>query len=239
MTLPILTANKFSTIIPSTGATIQFRPFLVREEKILLLAQESGEDEQIIQSLKDIIRACTFEKIDVESLATYDIEHLFIQLRAKSVGELIDLQMPCKACKKIMQIEINLNDVKVTAIDKTVSSKIQLSDGVGMTVRAVPVAEMANVSSKSEDFEKTLALCVETIYDDKKVWSRADMDPAELIEFIASLNRHQVAEIEKFIAAQPKLHYEKTVICSECKVKNEIVLNGLQDFFQSPSRMKM
>lgn len=231
MALPILEASKYEAIIPSTGKRIQYRPFLVKEEKILLIAQESKDSNAILQALKDIVRACTFEKIDVETLATYDLEYLFLQLRAKSVGESVELQLKCDECKVASPVTIDLNKVKVIQSNEKVESKIQLTDEVGIVVRPIPVKEINNLSDKPEDFVKMIGICIESIYDSSKVYSRENITEKEMTAFVESLSRKQVEKIEKFISLQPKLSHKETFTCVNCKKKNTLTLEGLQSFF--------
>jgi hypothetical protein len=232
MPLPVLESSKYETTIPSSGKKIAFRPFLVKEEKILLLAQESGDSESILSALKDIIYACTFEKVTIDELAIYDLEFLFLQLRARSVGEVVDLQIKCKSCESINALQINLADVKVSKPRKKVDSKIQLTDDVGVIVRTIPIADIGKVSDKPEDFVKMLALCIESIYDDANVYNHNDVSEKELTEFVESLSRPQVQKIEEFIANQPKLSHKESYTCHECGKTHKIEMAGLQDFFQ-------
>lgn len=231
MPLPILESAKYTTIIPSTKKKIEFRPFLVKEEKILLIAQESNDSEQIVQALKDIISSCTFNKVDVDELATYDLEYLFLQLRAKSVGEIIDLGLKCGHCKSINQAQVDLNAVKVEGANDKIESKIELTDSIGIVLRPIPVSEIGKVTDKTEDFVKMISLCIESIYDDSNVYHRSDVTEKELFTFIESLNHKQLKKIEDFITNQPKLAYTINYVCATCNKKNVINLEGLQDFF--------
>jgi hypothetical protein len=236
MSLPKLQVSKYNTIIPSTGKRAQFRAFLVKEEKILLMAQESGESEQVVQALKDVVAACTFEKLDVDTLTSYDLEHLFIQIRMKSVGETIDLQVKCpnEECLQINQIVIDLNDVGVSApaTENPPSSKVELDGEVGVILRAIPVADMDAVSDKTEDFTRMIGLCIESVYDATKVYPRKDISDDEMEEFVAGMNHEQLMKIEAFIANQPRLTFEKKIKCHACGGDISIKLAGLQDFFQ-------
>jgi len=231
MALPILQVTKYNTVIPSTGKRVQYRSFLIKEEKILLMAQESGESEQVIQALKDVVNACTFEKIDVDALTSYDLEHLFIQLRMKSVGETIDLQAKCPECKSVNPMVVDLNEVTIKG-DANTNPKIQLTDDVGIIARPIPVADMDEVSDKTEDFTKMIALCIESVYDTENVYKRKDTSKAELLEFVSSLNHDQLMKIEAYISAQPKLTYTNELKCHKCGAVIKVELNGLQDFFQ-------
>lgn len=232
MPLPVLETIKYETVIPSTGKKIEYRPFLVKEEKILLLAQESGDSDQIIRALKDIINSCTFEKVNVDNLAVYDLEYLFLQLRAKSVGEIIDLQVKCKECERVNQLQVNLSSVQVEHSSKKMSNKIELTETVGIIARPIPVKDIGKVSDKTEDFVKMIALCIESIYDDSNVYNSSDVSEKELLTFVESLSRSQVEKIEKFISNQPKLLHKESYTCHSCNAINTIQMEGLQDFFK-------
>jgi len=232
MALPKLEVSTYTTIMPSTGKAVKFRSFLVKEEKILLLAQESKENAQIIQALKDVITSCTFDKLNVDEMTTYDLEYMFIQLRMKSVGEIVDLQTKCKACEKNNTFRIDLNDVKVNMPEEPLNARIQLTDSVGVIARAIPVSDADAISEKTEDFLKMIALCIDSVYDNDKVWTRKDMNQEELIEFISGFNHEQLARIEQYVSAQPKLTYSTDIECTGCKAPIHIELKGLQDFFQ-------
>jgi transcription elongation factor Elf1 len=231
MPLPILEASKYQTVIPSTGKRVEFRPFLVKEEKILLLAQESKDTNQIIRALKDIIEACTFNKIQANDLTTYDLEYLFLQLRAKSVGELVDLTIKCKNCGGIVPTQLDLNEVNVEKPSKKIDPKIQLTDSIGVTLRAIPISEIDSISEDTEDFIRMIALCIESIYDNSNVYHRKDTTEKELITFVESLSHGQLKKFEEYITNQPKLTHKIKFNCIHCNTKNEVVLQGLQDFF--------
>lgn len=232
MPLPILESAKYTTIVPSTGKKVEFRPFLVKEEKILLLAQESKDNEQVIRALKDIIDSCTFNKLSIDDLATYDLEYLFLQLRAKSVGEIIDLNIKCEDCKSINNAQIDINDIKVEKPKNEIDAKVELTKSIGVVLRPIPVSEIGSVSDKAEDFVRMITLCIESIYDDSNVYHRKDTTEKELIAFVESLNHTQLKKIEEFIVNQPKLTHLIEFNCISCKKKNQILLTGLQDFFE-------
>lgn len=231
MALPVLESAKYQTTIPSTGETIEFRPFLVREEKLLLLAQESEDATEIARALKDIVTACTFEKIDVNELAVYDLEYLFLQLRAKSVGENVELHLKCKSCESLNITEVDLGKIKVNKPRKKVDSNIKLSDTVGMTLRSIPVSEMDSISEETEDFIRVIGLCVETIYDENKVYSRSDFTENELCQFIEQLSHQHLEMVDNFISNQPRLSHKLKIKCENCKTEIVQELEGLQDFF--------
>lgn len=232
MPLPKLETNKYTTTLPSTGETIEFRPFLVKEEKILLVAQETEDQAHVVKSIKDIINACTFEKLDINELKTYDIEHLFLQLRIKSIDETSSVTIMCPHCQTPNFITINLEEAFLDDSKKdTIENKVQINKNVGMTLKPLTIDEAATISNEPENFCKILALCIDTIYDENTVYNTKDFSEKDLTEFVDSFSRKEVQAIEKFISSQPTVKYEKTFKCQECQKDIDVKLSGLQDFF--------
>lgn len=235
MPLPTLEAPKYSIKIPSTGKTVEYRPFLVKEEKILLIAQESGETSQMISAMKDIISACTFDKINPNDLTTFDLEYIFLKLRTKSIGEESNILVKCSSCDHKNSVSLNLDDISVN-IPTNVEKTIMLTSKVGVNMRYIKAKNIAHLtdSSKSEGdlITDILVASIEAIFDESKVYSTDDTPKEELVAFINSLNREQLNKLQKFIESSPKL--EKTVEfkCTSCKTENKISLSGIQSFFE-------
>lgn len=234
MALPIIESPTFSVRLPSTGKNIEYRPFLVKEEKILLMAQESGENRQMVGAMKDLIKACTFGKLDPNSITTYDLEFLFLKLRAKSVGETSTVKVKCEECGKFIPVEINLDSVEMPT-PKEVDQKIMLTDNVGIMLRHIRVRDLANVTdekkAKSDLIVDTVIASIEYIFDANGTYLTDETPKEELVTFVNSLNRSQVAKIEKFIEATPKVELEVKVPCTEGGHENTITLSGVQSFF--------
>jgi hypothetical protein len=231
MPLPTLESAKYKITIPSTGKTIEYRPFLVKEEKILLMAQESEDSNEIARALKDIIHSCTFEKINVNELATYDLEYIFLQLRAKSVGEEVIVQLPCDKCEEYTELKIDLSSIKIKKPKKKVDPNIKLDDSIGIVMRPIPVSEMDNLTGDTKDFVQTIGMCIESIYDNDNVYSRNDCTQQELDNFVESLSHQHLELIDEYISNQPKLEHTLKFNCSHCNKKMERTMEGLQDFF--------
>ena len=231
MPLPTLESAKYKITIPSTGKTIEYRPFLVKEEKILLMAQESEDSNEIARALKDIIHSCTFEKINVNELATYDLEYIFLQLRAKSVGEEVIVQLPCDKCEEYTELKIDLSSIKIKKPKKKVDPNIKLDDSIGIVMRPIPVSEMDNLTGDTKDFVQTIGMCIESIYDNDNVYSRNDCTQQELDNFVESLSHQHLELIDEYISNQPKLEHTLKFNCNHCNKKNERTMEGLQDFF--------
>ena len=235
MPLPKLEANKYPAVIPSTNKTIEFRPFLVKEEKILMTAQESKDPSQIFNAMKDIINACTFNSVDANELTTYDLEYLFIQLRAKSVGETADIKIKCEECDEYNEVSINLLDAKVEFPKEKVDKKIQLSDTVGIIMRPITIGKSELLSKKADDDADTLIhtviASIDSIYDNNGVYQTDDTSEDDLKDFVESLSHSHLELIQKYLSAQPKLMLKVEFKCSKCGHNNIRILEGLESFF--------
>ena len=232
MPLPKLESTKFITQIPSTKEEIEFRPFLVKEEKILMIAQESEDEKQIMSAMKDIVSACTFGKVNADSCTMYDIEYLFLQLRIKSIGETAKLNFKCEECDEYNEVEIDLNDVKVIWPDEEVSNTIELTDDVGLVLKPLTLKSAQKVSGSSEEiFNQALIQSIESIYDADNVYTSSDVSEKELIEFVDSMSHSQLQEVQKYLQNQPVLKYNIEYKCKKCGHINKHELKGIQSFF--------
>tara|TARA_R100000278_G_C5471798_1_gene164754 strand:+ start:960 stop:1673 length:714 start_codon:yes stop_codon:yes gene_type:complete len=236
MALPKLETPTYTTIIPSTGDQVEYRPFLVKEEKILLLAQESKSSSEITRAMKKILHACLFEKVDVGLFKPYDMEYIFLQLRAKSVGETVEVEYKCEHCDHPNQLTINLDDVKIVKPEKEVSNKIKLNDKVGMTLKHINVNDLLSPALQKANIAdvgvvESLSLMIETIYDENEVYDVKETSKKELHEFIESLPHTALEKVQEFATAIPKLRYETTFKCVNCGKENNIVIEGLEGFF--------
>jgi hypothetical protein len=235
MALPILETPKYETKLPSTGKKLVYRPYLVKEEKILMMAIESEDQKQIMQAMKDTVSSCTFGKIDPDSLPIFDLEYIFLKLRSKSVGEVAKIGIKCTSCEKSTVNEINLDEITVNT-ENTPSNKIKLSDKVGVIMRWPDVNFITGMTGKSKVEQKAAAYdvlvhCIESIFDDKKVYPTSEQSQEEVVTFIESLNQVQFQKIQEFIEAMPKLEHEVSFTCKHCQHENKVMLRGLQNFF--------
>lgn len=234
MPLPKLESSKYTAVIPSTEKTIEFRPFLVKEEKILMIAQESKDNAQIISALKGIIKSCTFNAVDPNDLTTYDLEYLFLQLRAKSVGETSEIRIKCEECGEYNEVSVNLLDAEVKYPNDKIDNKIQLNDSVGIIMRPISLSKSEGISKlkKEEDiFTNSIIASIESIYDDNGVYQTDDTSEKDLKEFVDSLSHKHLQEIQKYLSEQPKLQLEIKFKCSKCGHDNSVILEGLESFF--------
>lgn len=238
MPLPKIATPTYELELPSTGETVKFRPFLVKEEKLLVIALESEDTKQITNAIKTVIKNCIETKgIKVEALPTFDIEYLFLNIRAKSVGEEIDVNIICPDDEETtVSVKINVDEIKVqTNEDHT--NKIKLDDTLMMEMKYPSLDQFIknnfDVSSNNaldQSFE-LVASCVDKIYNEEDVWAAADVTKKELMEFLDQMNTNQFKQIEKFFETMPKLSHSVKVTNPNTKVESEVVLEGLSSFF--------
>lgn len=238
MPLPKIVAPTFELDLPSTGQTIKYRPFLVKEEKLLLLALESEDTKQITTAIKTVIKNCIETRgIKVETLPTFDIEYLFLNIRAKSVGEEVELSIICPDDgETTVPVKINIDDIKVEKTEGH-DNKIKVDESIMMEMRYPSLEQFiknnfdfSNENATEQSFEM-IADCVDKIYTEKEVWSSSDVTKKEIVEFLDQMNSSQFKQIEKFFETMPKLAYAVKVKNPNTKVESEVVLEGLSSFF--------
>ena len=239
MPLPKINTPTYELVLPSTGKKIKYRPFLVREEKILIIALETEDMKQITNAVVQILNECILTKgVDVSKLATFDIEYLFLNVRAKSVGETVDVNITCPDDNETsVEMQINIDSIKV---QKTRGHKniIKIDDQYSMKLKYPALDEFINsnfdVENETTDVTKSLSMissCIEMIYDDEESWDAADSTKEELEEFIEQLNSKQFKQLEKFFSTMPKLSHKIKVTNPKTGVESEVVLEGLASFF--------
>ena len=237
MALPKLTTPTYELEIPSTDEKIKYRPFLVKEEKILMMAMESKKNADIVQAVKEIVSECTFNKIDISTMPMFDVEYIFLQIRSKSVGEVSKLKLLCPDDgKTYADCEIDLNEVKVQ-VDEEHTNKIELDNGVGIimkypTIDSFRESGIQNITAAN--MLEVIGTCILQIYeeDGKKVFDPKDQTKKELTEFIEQLNTKQFKFVQKFFDTMPKLKHTIKVKNPKTKKESDIVLTGLNDFFE-------
>jgi hypothetical protein len=238
MPLPKINTPTYELELPSTGQTIRYRPFLVKEEKLLVIALESEDNKQITNAIKAVIKNCILTKdIKVESLPTFDIEYLFLNIRGKSVGEEVEVNIICPDDNETnVTVSIDLDDIKVQKNDEH-TNKIKVDDSIMMEMKYPSLDQFikANFDFKNENameqsFE-LIASCIDKIFTQEEVWSTADVTKKELTEFLDQMNSSQFKEIEKFFETMPKLSHKLMVTNPKTKVESEVVLEGLASFF--------
>ena len=236
MALPKLNTPTYELEVPSTDEKLKYRPFLVKEEKILMLAMESKENTQIIQAVKDIVSTCTFEKLNVSSLPMFDIEYIFLNIRAKSVGEVSKIKLLCPDDKKTYTtVEVNLTEVEVQVDDKH-TNKIELTDDMGVIMTYPTIDTFAEIGIEDINASNMLdvvASSILQIYEQKgeKVYNSKDQTKKELTEFVESMNSSQFKKVQDFFETMPKLKHTVKVANPKTKKTSDVILTGLNDFF--------
>ena len=240
MPLPKIVTPSYELNLPSNGKKISYRPFLVKEEKILILAIESDSLKEISRSIKDILKNCILTKgVKVESLPTFDIEFLFLNIRGKSVGEEIDVNLICPDDNETeVNVSINLDDIQVQKPEGH-SNKIKLDNNLMMELKYPSLNEFiknnfdpndAGANAMEQSFD-LIGSCISKIYNEDEVWVAADCSKKEINDFLDSMNSNQFKEIESFFETMPKLTHVVNVTNPKTKVKSDVVLEGLASFF--------
>jgi hypothetical protein len=238
MPLPKVSTPTYELEIPSIKKTVKYRPFLVKEEKILIIAMESEDPKQITEAVKDVISNCIITKgVKVDSLATFDIEYLFLNIRGKSVGETAEVLITCPDDGETqVPVTINLDDIKVE-VSKEHTSDIKLDDNLSVRMKYPSIQEfiknnfIRNDQISVDDTFGVITSCIEQIYNEEESWSASDCTKKELTDFLESLSSKQFKNIEKFFETMPKLSHTINVKNPNTDVENKIVLEGLTSFF--------
>ena len=236
MALPKLTTPTYELEIPSTDEKVKYRPFLVKEEKILLMAMESGKNADIIGAVKEIVSECTFNTLNLSTLPMFDIEYIFLQIRAKSVGEVSKLRLLCPDDKKTYaDVEVNLLDVKVQ-VEEGHTNKIELDNEMGIIMTYPTIDTFAKNDIQvvtSANMLDVVGTCILQIYEKggEKVYEAKDQTKKELTEFIESLQTKHFQKLQSFFNSMPKLKHTIKLKNPKTKKESEVTLNGLNDFF--------
>jgi len=236
MALPKLNTPTYELEVPSTDEKLKYRPFLVKEEKILLMALESGKNEEMIQAVKDIVSECTFNKLDLGSLPMFDIEYIFLNIRAKSVGEVSKLKVLAPDDRKTyIDTEVNLTEVQVQVGDNH-TNKIELTDDMGMIMTYPTIDSFQEIGIKNVNASNmidVISSCILQIYEKKgeKVYQAKDQTKKELTEFVEQLNTKQFKKLQQFFDTMPKLKHTIKVKNPKTKKASDVTLTGLNDFF--------
>jgi hypothetical protein len=237
MALPILQTPIYTIKIPSTGKEVKIRPFLVREEKALLLAQTSEDMNVMIDTLKEIAASCIKDEIDVNSLAIFDLEYIFTQLRARSVGEYVDLLFYCDTCddpNANKKVTLDISKLAVTHKENH-NKKIALYNDVGIMMKYPPIETLVTLEKVKEgDVDAIFDVivdCVDYIYTKDELFHAKEQTREELTEFLNSLTQEQFKRIESFFETMPKLSTEVDFVCPVCNKDHHKVLEGVESFF--------
>ena len=238
MPLPKIATPTYELELPSSGETVQYRPFLVKEEKLLVIALESDDTKQITTAIKSVIKNCVLTKgVKVEQLPTFDIEYLFLNIRGKSVGEEIEVNIVCPDDEETqVSVTINLDDIQVQKTEGH-TNKIKIDNEIMMEMKYPSLDEfiknnfdMSGGSDMDQSFE-LIASCIDKIYTVDEVWTASDCTKKEIRDFLEQMNSSQFKEIENFYTTMPKLSHTLEITNPKTKVTSEVVLEGLASFF--------
>ena len=230
MALPKLETPTFELTLPSTGSKITFRPFLVKEHKILLTMSEA-DNEEVARIIRELVDVCTFKKLNIKELPHFDIEYVFLYLRAKSISETVEVVVNCECGEKI-NTSFNIEDVKVVKPENH-SNKIMINDEIGIELKYPNIDDVVDIFA-TKDNQKVIDLVIKSIkgiYNQEDYWEAKDQSKEELEEFVYSLTKEQFSKLEQFFVTSPKIVQTIECDCPKCGKHNVSKLEGLQNFF--------
>lgn len=236
MALPQVALPTYELEVPSSGKTIKYRPFVVKEEKLLLLALQSEDDKQIEDATKTLLKNCIQSRVKLEDLASFDLEYIFLQIRAVSVGEVVEMNLTCEDDGTTqVRYNLNLTDVKVEKPEGH-SNKIMLSDTMGVIMKYPSFEEFVKVSimgksSTADDVIEIMAKCVDQIFDGEDVYDSSTTSKKEFVEFVEGLTNKQFEDVQNFFVSAPVLKHEVKITNPNTGVENTVVIQGLSNFF--------
>ena len=235
MSLPTIAVPKYQITLLSDGAKLKYRPFLVKEEKVLHVAMESGDSASQIDAMINIISTCVDKDEDyIKSLPVFDVEYLFLQIRSKSIGETVNPSLKCEHCEEVVEAKIDLSSICAEK-SKDHTNKILLTDEIGVMMKYPNIVSLGTRVSESESTQglviDIVIDCIEYIYDSKKMYKTADYTKEELKDFVDNITKDQFDKISKFFETMPKVKKEVKFKCSKCGETNLIELEGIENFF--------
>ena len=235
MALPRVNNPTFELELPSTGEKIKYRPFLVKEQKILLIAQESKDDGQIANTISELVTACTFGKVDPKTAPMFDVEYIFLKVRTQSVGSKVEMVVTCPDDgKTTVPVKIDLDDINVTMTDDH-TNEVMITDTIKLSFRYPILEDMMNIDADAPEIERVLQImskCIQTFEYGDDVYQRGDVSEKEIEDFVGELTTSQFEKLVEFFNTMPKLRHVITVTNPKTKKKNEVVLEGLQSFLE-------
>ena len=232
MALPKLDAPVYNLVLPSTGQEIKYRPFLVKEQKLLMIAQESDDDDQLYNTMSSIVKSCTFDLVDASNAPIFDIEYVFLKLRAKSVGETAKLKVLCPDDEETYGIvEVKLDEVDVQMTENH-TNVIKLTDTIKLIMKYPLLKDMKSITNTSsgEQVFSIVKHCIHEVHDGDKVYNRIDITDKDIEEFMDSMNTEQLQMVLDFFQTMPKIRHPVIVTNPKTKVKSEVVIEGIDSF---------
>jgi len=234
MALPKISSATYTTKVPSTKTSVKFRPFTVKEQKALLIAQQSEDQTVMIDTLKSVLTACVLDKIDVDTLAIFDLEFMFMQIRAKSVGEIVELLFTCDKCDEKTKLSFDLTRLNVL-IPEGHTKTIDLGGNMGIIMKYPAIDVINEISAMNTEDVKSvfnvILTCVDQIYDEKQVYPAKEYTREELNEFMESLSAKQFSKVQEFFETMPRLEQRVEYDCPRCKHHHDLALRGIKNFF--------
>ena len=236
MTLPKINAPEYSLVVPSTGVEVKYRPFLVKEEKLLLIAQETGDEKALYTAIKNLIHNCCHGQLDVDTMPLFDVEYVFLQLRSKSVGEFADVLVICPDDNETeTNVKVNLNELTVDLPSKD-HNKIQLTDDIGIVMAypnlaSVLLTAIDKDKSASDIMFDTILECMFQIWQGEEVFAASDYTHKDKLDFIDSLSHDQFEKIQQFFETMPTVKKEVEVTNPNTKVASKVNIEGMNSFF--------
>lgn len=248
MGLPTLTVPHYTLKLPSSGEELRYRPFLIKEEKILLIALESEDEREVINAIKEIITNCVHAEINVAEMATFDLEYIFLQLRAKSKGEIIDLKYKCPKCESEIKVNVDINDIQITTFPDH-DKKIELSEEIGVIMKYPTLDKQTDVLERTKEGKQVegifdlVSSSIDFIYDKENTYPIKDHTKEEIDNFMESLTDPQFQKMTNFFDSMPVLKHEIKMKCpgpkptkkgqkkKTCNYEEKEILSGLQSFF--------
>ena len=236
MALPKLDTPTYSLVLPSTGQEIKYRPFLVKEQKLLMMAQESKEQTNISETMSNVISSCTFNDIDVNQIPLFDIEYIFLKVRSKSVGETQEIRVLCPDDGETYgNVTLNLDEIEVQMTEGH-TNEINLTDKIKIIMKYPQLKDMRGLDSidtvQTEQIFSIMKYCIWEVHDGDKVYNRVDISDKDIEEFIDSFDNQQLESILNFFQTMPKIRHPVKVINPKTKVESELVLEGLESFLE-------
>jgi PDZ domain-containing secreted protein len=230
MALPQLNTAKYTTMVPSLKREVSFRPYLVKEEKVLMMAMETQDQRSIMRAVKEVIKSCVFDDINVDKLAMFDIEALFLALRSKSVGENVTIKLKCD-CEELTEVTINLDEIQMNDIEK--DNIIRLTPDVGVTMRYPALSDIENIDAEGgiDSMMDMIIQCMDSIYDTDAVHDVSNESKESVQSFLDSLNGEQFKKLAEFFEELPSLNYNAEWNCVGCNKHNTMELKGIASFF--------
>ncbi len=241
--LPKIDVPIYDLKLLSTGKKIRFRPFTVKEEKLFLMAAEAGDLKSITDTVKQVINNCVLDELDIDELPLFDIEQIFLQLRSKSVGELVNLKYRCnnlikdeseeeKKCNTVVEIDVNINDI-IPEFEKTDKNKIEITENLGVVMKYpnFKVFESLDGENETESILNTIISCIDYIYDKETLYYAKDSTKEELSEFVESLQTKDLQKFKEFFDTTPKLRKNINFKCPKCSYEENVLVEGIESFF--------